>query len=89
MAPGKEEFMEEVARCESIYHRNSKDFKDKSKKAKFWENIVEKFHSVGGGGGGQIPQHENCIWSLSKAIENATFWIEARRSAKRITKSVD
>ena len=29
-----EEFMEEVARYECVYHRNSKDFKDKNKKAK-------------------------------------------------------
>ena len=28
----KEEFMERVARYERVYHRNSKDFKDKSKK---------------------------------------------------------
>jgi len=28
-----EEFMEEVARYECVYHRNSKGFKDKNKKA--------------------------------------------------------
>ena len=33
-----EEFMEEVARYECVYHRNSKDFKDKNKKANCWEN---------------------------------------------------
>ena len=31
----KEEFMEEVARYECVYHCNSKDFKDKNKKANF------------------------------------------------------
>ena len=34
-----EEFMEEVARYECVYHRNSKDFKDKNKKAKCWKEI--------------------------------------------------
>ena len=38
-----EEFMEEVARYECVYHRNSKDFKDKNKKTKCWEKIEEKF----------------------------------------------
>jgi len=38
-----EEFMEEVARYECVYHRNSKDFKDK-KKANCWEKIGEKFN---------------------------------------------
>ena len=38
-----EEFMEEVARYECVYHRNSKDFKDKNKKANCWEKIGEKF----------------------------------------------
>ena len=32
-----EEFMEEVARYECVYLRNSKDFKDKNKKANCWE----------------------------------------------------
>ena len=31
------EFMEEVVRYEYVYHRNSKDFKDKNKKANSWE----------------------------------------------------
>ena len=39
-----EEFIEEAARYECVYHRNSKDFKDKNKKASY-------------GGVGQIPQH--------------------------------
>ena len=29
--------MEEVARYECVYHRNSKDFKDKNKKANCWD----------------------------------------------------
>ena len=33
-----EEFMEEVARYECVYNRNSKNFKDKNKKANSWEN---------------------------------------------------
>ena len=33
----KEEFMEQVGRYERVYHRNSKDFKDKSKKTNCWE----------------------------------------------------
>ena len=39
-----EEFMEEVARYENIYHRNSKDFKGKNKKANCWKEIGEKFN---------------------------------------------
>ena len=39
----KEEFMEEVARYECVYHRNSKDFKDKNKMANWWGIIGEKF----------------------------------------------
>ena len=37
-----EEFMEEFARYECVYHRNSKDFKDKNKKANCWKKIWEK-----------------------------------------------
>jgi len=40
----QEEFMEEVARYECVYHRNSKDFKDKNKKANCWKKIGEKFN---------------------------------------------
>ena len=36
--------MEEVARYECVYNRNSKDFKDKNKKANSWEKIGEKFN---------------------------------------------
>ena len=36
--------MEEVARYECVYHRNSKDFKDKNKKANCWKKIGEKFN---------------------------------------------
>ena len=32
-----EEFMEEVARYECVYNRNSKDFKDKNKKNNSWQ----------------------------------------------------
>ena len=39
-----EEFMEEVARYECVYHRNSKDFKDKNKKANCWDKIGKKFN---------------------------------------------
>ena len=39
-----EEFMEEVACYECIYHRNSKDFKGKNGKANCWEIIGEKFY---------------------------------------------
>ena len=39
-----EEFMEEVARYECVYHRNSRDFKDKNKKVNCWEKIGEKFN---------------------------------------------
>ena len=68
-----EEFMEEVTRYECVYHRNSKDFKDRNKKNR-WEI------------GDQIPQHKNSVWSLFEATENATSWIGARCSAKRISK---
>ena len=37
-----EEFMEEVARYECVYNRNSKDFKDKNKKNNSWQKIGEK-----------------------------------------------
>ena len=36
--------MEEVARYQWVYHRNSKDFKDKNEKANCWEKIGEKFN---------------------------------------------
>ena len=36
--------MEEIARYECVYHRNSKDFKDKNKKANCWKKIGEKFN---------------------------------------------
>ena len=39
-----EEFMEEVASYECVYHRNSKDFKDKNKKANGWDKIGQKFN---------------------------------------------
>ena len=39
-----EEFMEEVARYECVYNRNSKDFKDKNKKNNSWQKIGEKFN---------------------------------------------
>ena len=39
-----EKFMEEVARYQCVYHPNSKDFKDKNKKANYWEKIGEKFN---------------------------------------------
>ena len=39
-----EKFMEEVARYHWVYHRNSKDFKNKNEKANCWENIGEKFN---------------------------------------------
>ena len=39
-----EEFMEEVARYECVYHRNSKDFKDKNRKANCWEIIGKKLN---------------------------------------------
>ena len=38
-----EEFMQEVARYECVYNRNSKDFKDKNKKNNSWQKIGEKF----------------------------------------------
>ena len=36
--------MEEIARYDCIYHRNSKDFKEKNKKANSWEKTGEKFN---------------------------------------------
>ena len=39
-----EEFMEEVARYECVYNRNSKNFKDKNKKANSWQKFGEKFN---------------------------------------------
>ena len=39
-----EEFMEKVARYECVYKRNSKNFKDKNKKANSWEKNGEKFN---------------------------------------------
>ena len=37
-----EGFMEGVARYECVYNRNSKNFKDKNKKANSWQKIGEK-----------------------------------------------
>ena len=39
-----EEFMGEVARYECVYNRNSKNFKEKNKKANSWQKIGEKFN---------------------------------------------
>ena len=39
-----EEFMEEAARYECVYNRNSKNFKDKNKKANSSEKTGEKFN---------------------------------------------
>jgi len=39
-----EKFMEEFARYQCVYHRNSKDLKDKNKKANCWGKIGEKFN---------------------------------------------
>ena len=39
-----EEFMEEVARYECVYHRNSKEFKGRNKKANCWVKNGEKFN---------------------------------------------
>ena len=39
-----EEFMEEIARYECVYNRNSKNFKDKNKKANSWEKVGEKYN---------------------------------------------
>ena len=36
--------MEEVARYECVYNRNSKDFKNKNKKNNSWQKIGEKFN---------------------------------------------
>ena len=43
-----EHVMEEVARFECVYHRNSKDFKDKHKKANCWNKIGQKFNLSAG-----------------------------------------
>ena len=40
----KEKFTEEVARYECVYHRKSKEFKNKNKKANCWEKIGEEFN---------------------------------------------
>ena len=36
--------MEEAARYECVYHRNSKDFKNKNRKANCWEIIGKQFN---------------------------------------------
>ena len=36
--------MADVARYERVYHRKSKDFKDKNKKANCWEIVGKKFN---------------------------------------------
>ena len=40
--------MEEVDRYECVYHRSSKDFKDKNKKANCWDKIGQKFNLSAG-----------------------------------------
>ena len=43
-----EEFMEEVASYECVYHRNNKDFKEKNKKANCWDKTGQKFNLSAG-----------------------------------------
>ena len=50
-----EAFMEEVARYECVYHRNSKDFKDKHKKANCWDKIGQKFDLSAGEAEAKFP----------------------------------
>ena len=40
--------MEEVARCECVYNRSRKDFKDKNQKANCWDKIGQKFYLSAG-----------------------------------------
>ena len=71
-----EEFIEEVARYEWVYHRNSKDLKDENKKANSWEKAGEKLYLSTAEA--EVKFHNIKTASLSEAIENATFWIGAR-----------
>ena len=50
-----EHVMEEVARFECVYHRNSKDFKDKHKKANCWNKIGQKFNLSAGEAEAKFP----------------------------------
>ena len=59
-----EEIMEEVARYECVYNRNSKNFKDKNKKANSWEIIGEKFNL-------------SCLRMNIFRIQNQNFGFEA------------
>jgi len=80
-----EEFMEEAARYECVYHRNSNDFKDKNKKANCWEKIGQRFNLSAAEAEIKFHHIRTAYGRYLKL--NATFWIGARCSTKRISKS--
>lgn len=77
-----DEFMEEVARYERVYNRNSRDFKDINKKANSWEKIGEKFNLSAA----KAEVEFRNIRTGYGYLEDDTFWIGVRCSAKRISK---
>ena len=57
--------MQEIARYECVYHRNSKDFTDKNKKANCWDKIGQKFNLSAGEVEANFRNiYKNCVRSL-------------------------
>lgn len=73
------EFMEEVARNECVTIVTVKKSKTKTKRL-IGRNLI--YRPLWGGG--QIPQHKNCVWT---AIENATSWSGARCNADDVPRN--
>ena len=72
-----EEFMEEVARYECVYNRNSKNFKEKNKKANSWQKIGEKFNLSAAEAEVKLRNIRTTYGrSLFEAVEDDTFWIK-------------
>ena len=43
---GSKEFMEEVQKCDSLFNKYSRDYRDKFKKANSWVKVAEKFNTT-------------------------------------------
>ena len=83
-----EEFMKEVARYECVYDRNSKEFKDRNKKANCWVKIGEKFNLSAAEAEVKFRNIRTACGRYLKRLKTLPrFWIGARCSAKRLSKS--
>ena len=69
--------MEEVARYECVYNRNSQNFKEKNKKADSWQKIGEKFNLSAAEAEVKLRNIRTTYGrSLFEAVEDDTFWIK-------------